>query len=427
MSLKQTLKKIPGVMPVVRTVKCCKTAACTIPGFLAERRIKRTLPIRVGFLCQYLPAWAKVKSVYHMMEQDPRFEPLLICIPDDIMDHEREDPDSLENPIYDYQVTHGYPNAINGLIGKSQYLDLKALDLEYVFFPRPYNRRMPRQYHSSVVSRYSKLCMIMYGMAFSDSTLTTLNVDFMRNVYCYFSETPYTKRIHKRNTAIGHALKLQKSVCLGMPVLEALSLHKDETSPSYAFSKNDFRVIWTPRWTTDKKEGGSNFFTFYQWLLDYAEAHPDVDLLLRPHPLTFTNFVETGEMTQEEVDAYRARCAAIANVSLDAHSQYEATLWNSSVMISDISSIMPEFLITGKPLIFCTGNMELTLTPFALRMVEACYSVKDEDELLQTLEMLRSGSDPKKDLRQQIVRELFGDKIEGATARIVEELAQGHR
>ena len=424
MSLKESLKKIPALQPLVKGIKGFALDVGAIPKFLAERCIQRSDgPVRVGFLCQYLPAWTKIEPIYQQMRQDPRFEPVLIALPDDMLYGVRENPDDLTNPVYAYLLEKGYSGAINALVGKDTYLDLKTLKLEYLFYPRPYDGRIPGEYAAGKVSRYTKVCLIMYGMAFNrEITKTTLNRGFMRYCWCYFAEDVFTRRTNVRRGWLCHSLGLQKSVCLGLPVLEALAEHKDEESPAWAFSQNAFRVLWTPRWTTDKAEGGSNFFTYYQRIVDYARENKDMDFLLRPHPLAFSNFISTGEMTPQQVEDYQARVAAVPNTSLDKTGQYEATLWNSSVMVSDISAIMPEFFITGKPLIFCASNMELTLTEFGKRLIEGCYSVYNEQELFSTLEMLKAGKDPKKELRQQILQEAFGGIITGATDRIVESL-----
>lgn len=426
-SIKETLKKCVPLRKLASTLKQMPADIGAVRNFLAERKeTPQDGPIRVGFLCQYLPSWAKIESIYQMMEKDDRFEPVLIALPDDILHGQRENPDDLRNPIHEYLLEKGYSKAINALIGKDSYLDLKKLKLSYIFYPRPYNGRLPASYSSQVVSRYCRILLIMYGILLSkDLTDVVLNRDFMRNVYCYFAEEAYICKTNIHRGWLAHKLGLQKSVCLGLPVLENLLACRDQHSPSWDFSQNQFRVIWTPRWTTDKTEGGSNFFTYYQHLLDYAQEHPDMDLLFRPHPLTFSNFISTGEMTQQQVDDYLARIAAIPNTSLDKQSQYEATLWESSVMISDFSSMMAEYLITGKPLIFCTSNMEMELTAFGNRLAEGCYCVDNRQELFETLQMLYSGNDPKRELRQQIVQEAFGDQIAGATGQILDFIAAG--
>lgn len=424
-AIKEVLKKNPIIHALGKTVKHGILDLKAMPDFLAERRLHREDPIRVGFFCQYIPAWTKVASIYERMKSDPRFEPYLLCLPSGIKDGQLIDPDSLENDTYQYCLSHGYPEAVNTLIGNNQWLDLKALGLSYIFYPRPYNPLVPACYHTKVVRRYSRVCILMYGIATTeDITRVTLNKDFLGNTYFYFAEAPFAQKINRRNNWLLHALGLQKSVCQGIPVLEQLALAKNTASPSWAFSKNSFRVMWTPRWTTEKSEGGSNFFTYWKSLPDYAERHPDTDFLFRPHPLAFSHFIETGEMSPQEEADFKARCAALPNVELDRESQYEATLWNSSVLISDISGIMPEYFSTGKPLIFCASNMELKLADFADRMInEGCYVVNNEKELFACLDRLRRGEDPLREKRQALIHELFGSSSTNATQNIMEALA----
>ena len=426
MSVKSILKKIPLVHSMGRFAKARIIDAKGIRCLLAERFVKHNSgPIRVGFFCQYIPAWTKVEDLYLAMREDPRFEPVLLCVPSTIADQQLTDPDSLENDAYDYCLAHGYPEAINTLVDKNTWLDLKGLDLHYIFYPRPYNALVPACYSTHKVGRYCRVCLIMYGLEFSEEiTRISLNRDFMTGTYYYFAELPFMRECNTRNNRLGHALKLQKTQCHGYPMFEHLLKYQNEASPSWDFSKNDFRVFWTPRWTTDITYGGSNFFTYYEKLLDFAEENGDYDFLFRPHPLALAHFVETGEMTQQQADAFRERCAQLPNVSLDTAGNYEATLWNSSVMISDISSIMPEFFLTGKPLIFCISNMYLKLAAPTLRMLEGCYIVHDDKELFDCLRMLRSGNDPLKELRAQIIEEQFGPSMRGACGNIMDALAQ---
>lgn len=424
-SLKTTLKKLPWLYkPLQWTVRRFKDLPA-IAVYLAERRVHPSgKPIKVGFLCQYIPGWTKVEPVYRLMKEDPRFEPYILCVPSGIKNCRLIQPDSLDNDTYDYFLSHGYPEAINALVGKEQWLDLQAMELSYVFYPRPYNALMPAPYSDRVVSKYSRVCIVMYGMAMDHNISTiTMNRDFMSRAYFYFAESNFAVDTNTENHPLPHRFGLRKTLYLGLPVVEMLHKKKEQTSPSWAFSKNSFRVIWTPRWTTALEEGGSNFFTYYQALLDFAESHPDIDFLHRPHPLALSHFLETGEITQQEVDAYQARCEALHNVSLDRQPQYEATFWGSDVLISDISGILPEYLSTGKPLIFCATNMHLDLVPFARRMLEGCYIVNSQEELFHRLLALKNGEDPLLQTRQAVIRELFGDLSDSPSARILEAIA----
>lgn len=427
MSVKKVLKKIPFLHTLGRFAKARVIDAKGIRCLLAERRVKhRPAPIRVGFLCQYIPAWTKLQDLYHAMLDDPRFEPVLLCIPSEVPDP-KSPPSGQDNDIYDYCLNNGYPEAINTVCQDHTWLDLKALDLHYVFYPRPYNALVPSCYTTDKVSRYARVCLIMYGLEFSeDMTEVSLNRNFMANTYYYFAELPFMREVNIRRNSLGHRLKLQKTECHGYPMFAHLMKYKNEASVSWDFSKNGFRILWTPRWTTSLAAGGTNFFTYYKELLDFAETHTDMDFLFRPHPLALSNFVKTGEMTQEEADAFRNRCAALPNVSLDAAPNYEATLWGTSVMVSDISSIMPEYFLTGNPLVFCASNMHLKLASTTLQMLEGCYIVNNATELFSVLSDLRRGVDPLKEKRLKIVKEQYGEDIESATANILNALAQDH-
>ena len=425
MSLKETLKKIPVLYPMAKYTKLGFKDARVIPGFLAERRIKRgDGPIRVGFLCQYIPSWVKLQPIYDMMREDPRFEPMLICVPSAIKDGVLTDT-SGKNDTLDYFNEHGYPEAINALLPEGSWLDLKSLNLSYVFYPRPYNAYMPPCYHSQVVCRYSKICLVLYGMAVTQEVVeTTLNRDFYRYVYYYFAELPFPLLQNKRKGWLLHALGLQRSSYYGIPGVETIRAAKELPRPAWDFAEEGkFRVMWTPRWTTDLALGGSNFFTFYDFLTTLAQKDPGYAFLFRPHPLTIPHFLETGELTQEQADRFVQLCTDLPNISLDQEKDYSATFWGTDVLVTDISGIIPEYFATGKPMIFCAANMHLTLEQTTQKMIEASYVVYTQEELESCLSDLRRGIDPKATQRQKILSQYFGPDNSTPNRKIVEQLA----
>lgn len=426
MSVKDFMKKIPGLQPMARSTKAFVKELQAVPNYLAERKLQRPDgPVKVGFLCQYIPAWHKLKPIYENMCADSRFSPVLICIPSNITGGKLQTEDYTQNDTLDYFREQGYGDAINALLPDGSWLDLAALDLAYVFYPRPYDSFMPLPYQSRFVSRYSKICIILYGMnTTKEVTTTTLNRDFFRFVYCYFAELPFSQKKNRQNGWLLHKLGLQHSVYYGMPGIEAIRDARNEAQPAWNFSKNRFRVLWCPRWTTNLSLGGSNFFTYYQVLLDFAQKNPDIDFLFRPHPLALQHFQQTGEMTAEEAALFTKRCEQLPNVSLDKEKEYAATFWGTDVMISDISGMIPEYFVTGKPLIYCASNMILTPEETTARILEGSYVVDDKQQLLACLEQLRQSIDPLKEERQQIVQALYNEALSHPAHRITEHLAK---
>lgn len=380
--------------------------------------------IRVVYICQYLPAWNKVNSVYRLMREDDRFEVLLLCVPDDFKDGKWLGQAQGENDSYDYCMSHGYTEAVNAW-QDGVWFDLKGYRPDYVFHPRPYNAFMPKPYRTKVVSRYARICNIMYGYTLSEQMLKlVLNRDFYRHVYYYLAETQSAMdgfvSLFPRSYAKGY----RKCKVLGMPSLQDILDAKGKESPAWEFSRQSFRVMWTPRWTSDKKLGGTNFLAYYKGLLQYTKEHTDIDFLFRPHPLALDNFVQQGEMTQEEVDEFRRTCRQQGNLSLDSQKTYEASMWGTDVLVTDTSSIVPEYFLTGKPLIFCLSNMELKWNSFAEKMVSGCYVARSLPEVFAYVEQIKNGKDDMKQKREKIGRELFGSDVTKISQNIVSELVR---
>lgn len=377
---------------------------------LQNTKKRKPGPIRVGFIGQYIPAWNKVEGLYREMLKDDRFEPVVICLPMRISDFCLENPDSLENDTYDYYKSNGY-NAVNALIGKNDWLDLKTLDLDYVFYLRPYNYYMPMQYSSGVVSKYAKVCLVLYAsIVLKEDADICLRRDFLRNTYCYFADNDYAAKANRNNFKFSHFLGVQKSVYCGNPTSGYILGESNTPTDAWDNIGGDFKVMWTPRWTTDLKLGGTNFFQYKDLFLEFAKENPNASVMIRPHPLAFENFIKSGDMTKQEAKIYKETCRNLPNVEIDTRKDYITTMWKSDVLVGDVSGILPEYFLMNKPLVFCASNMILTPTEFTSRMFEGCYIVNNKKELQECLISLMNGVDPLKEKRTQIINELFMDK-----------------
>lgn len=391
---------------------------------LQKTKKRKTGPIRVGFIGQYIPSWNKVEGLYRTMLNDSRFEPIIICVPPDISDHKLENPESLQNSTYEYYKDNGY-NAVNALIGKNEWLNLEELGLDYVFYQRPYNYHLPIQYSSSVVSVYAKICVVLYSMIMVEEDLDIcLERSFFRNVYCYFAESEYAGEENRKNFKIQHLLGIQKSVYYGNPAYKHILSEKNTPTDAWNNIGGEFKVMWAPRWTTELKLGGTNFFEFKEFFLSFANKNPRASVMIRPHPLAFKNFIKSGDMTEAEADLYKQTCYNMPNVEIDTRKDYLSTMWKSDVLVADISGILPEYFIMNKPLIFCASNMILKPTKFTKQMFEGCYIVNNRQELEECLTSLMNGVDPLKEKRAEIINRFFTSKIETCLGDILDYLEE---
>lgn len=390
---------------------------------IQKKIVRRPGPVRIVFIMQYIPSWGKFEPLYNKLMDDERFEVYLICVPPEIENKQLTKKDINVNETYNYFRENGY-EAINAYLSEDRWYDIKQLEPDYVFHSRPYNYFMPMDYNSNTIAKYAKICNIIYGSCITIDVMTTvLNRDYFRNVFCYFAENEESKVMFEEKFNDGLKKGLQKSEYLGLPVYEHIMKLKNEKNDVWNFASSDFKVMWTPRWSTDPEIGGSNFFEYNSDILEYAAENSDISFLLRPHPLMFDNFIKTGEMTAEEVNEYRDRCAKLSNVEIDKNKEYSVTFWNSSLLVTDLSSIIIEYFIMNKPIIYCPSKtIKFKYTKQAVKILECCYIANDWEEVKKYIDMIKRGEDPLMEKRTRYIDELFGGYLYNSTENIINEL-----
>lgn len=403
---------------LIHWLKCRRNEFPTIGRHRARRKLqlkrigKNPGPIKVVFICQYIPAWSKNKALYDALSGDSRFEPILLCVPNRIHGNQLDDPEDLSNDAYDYFYEHGYHDAVNALIGKNQWFNLRAYAPDYVIYNR-YDRPMPPEYTSAMVSSYAKICLIEYGTALLRMVEFMFDHPFIANTFCFFSESEGKRNEFLRWNRWLCKLRLSTAVCCGIPAVENAFQAKGSASPAWDFSKNSFRAIYAPRWTTDPVWGGSSFLQYKDSFFEIAESHPNLDILVRPHPLMFDNFVNTGLMTNEDVKDYKSACNAKPNIRLDTEKEYLASFWNSELLITDFSSMIIEYFVTQKPIIYLTYDPKIQYTDQMNAMLSGCYIVHNDAELRTVIADLLNGKDPLASKRAEICKRvlLSGENI----------------
>ena len=414
--VKKILKKVPGVTlaankarALVRPYEYRKalTRIKITKEMIIERHAKQAdRKIVVAFIVQYVPAWNKLKPIYDRLNIDNDFVTLLLCVPSVFNESRVVDTQISENTndTFEYLKNQGY-HCINAFDGE-KWFDLKKCEPDYVFHSRPYNHFMPKQYISSEISKYALICNVLYS-TFSTQEIvnTTLNFDFFKDVYCYFSFDQNDKNSYEEKFKFGIDKCVQQCYIYGGTGLEQILLSKCEKE------KNKFKktVLWTPRWSTDPIIGGSNFFRYKNVIMGLIERYPDVKFIIRPHPLMFGNFIKTGEMTKEEVSDFKKYCFETDNVCLDEKKEYIKTFWQSDFIIADPSGIVAEYYITNKPIIYCAPKTEFIYSEYLLQVFRNSYVVKESYELVDFFEMLYKDNDYKKTERSKSFNVIFGD------------------
>lgn len=380
-----------------------------------EKKIDNNEVLNVVFVVQYIPGWNKLEPIFSKMQNDQRFNPTIVCVPLNIKNHVLMDKNG--NDTYQYFINHGY-KAVNAFLDDGSWFDLKQLKPDYLFHSRPYNYFMPIDYTSNKVVKYCLICNIMYGACLAENDQTVcINKDYFKNVYCYFAFDLYEMSYYKSIFRIGISNNIQKCFPYGATGIEQILKSKIENR------KTNFKktVLWTPRWSTDPFVGGSNFFNYRATITCLAEDNKDVLFVFRPHPLMFSNFVKTGEMTENEVEEFKKYCQIQDNIILDESNDYSLTFWNSDILITDLSGIVPEYFITKKPIIYCHSNVCFKYTESIEKLIHSCYEAKKSTDVNSFFYQLINSNDCMLKKREECMDELFSD-VENNSVNVIKSL-----
>lgn len=379
-------------------------------------RNKQTGSLKVCFIVQLPEIWDKEKSLYDSMLQDSNFEVQLLIVPSyDFVNDKVGRNYKQELPFFIKESKGKFILAFNK---KGKIINLKKYGFEYIFYPRPYDNYLPREFRSFNVSKFSKVCFITY--AYTGSYVfysTSYNLSFIRNCSFVFLEEEESKQYINETMP-----NIIRRSCFfpfcGYPILEFLL--KKNTIPSVRKS-NTF--LWTPRWSNDEKIGGSHFLNYKDNMIQLFKKYKENHFIVRPHPLMWDYFLKNGLLSINEEAMYKASFNE-CNCSLDKNELITSTFDKSDVLITDYSSMIVEFFTTGKPIIYCPST-NIPFNKSFQRLEKGMYIANSFNDIERFIQDLSNGIDPLFGVRKEIVDNLRKENI-GTVEKIKKELIIHH-
>jgi CDP-glycerol glycerophosphotransferase (TagB/SpsB family) len=103
-----------------------------------------------------------------------------------------------------------------------------------------------------------------------------------------------------------------------------------------SIATNSESILWTPRWTTEEIYGGTTFFAYKDKILTLKAKHPNIELVLRPHPFTFQHALNLGKMTERDIENYK-KSVKEHGASFDKNEMVGDTFRKTGILITDYS------------------------------------------------------------------------------------------
>lgn len=382
---------------------------------------KPQAPIKVLFLTFYWEAWDALAAVHKLMLDDDRFDVHVIAIPRKLTGDEAfDDASSVHQFLLEAGVEHEVLNPADSWAGNAR---IKALAPDYTFVNYPWRRNYQPGYRPEELAKFTRIAYVPY---FSQP-LTNEPGDQGVAPYLYtqrthqiasliFSQDSFTQRAFAQ-TARGNS----HVHFTGSPKIDYLLAEPE------APKTDEFTIVWAPHHSYSQH--WLNFGVFaqmYQAMLVWASQHPEVRVVLRPHPFLFGTLVERNVVDANDLDAWLAAWRKLPNTSIDEHSTGASLMHSADIMITDGISFLAEYpLATGKPAIYLENQGHWDFSPIGELAAAANVCLSNFDEFVAGYEFIREAGLPDRAAEIEALRQA-ACPYPGKTAERIVELVIEH-
>ena len=347
-------------------------------------------PLRVAFLVGTAAKW-KMQSLFEALAASPNYAPFLVLTAMDVAvgAEVREEFRRLREwcTVRQMPVVAAYDPETGVFTPPSAF----APDI--VFYQEPWN--LSAEQDPRAVSRYALTCYVPYFVQNYGDLGMDCDRPFHRYLWRHFTLNAAWAKVFNEHQGMARAGQV---VGIGHPMLDAWADATMEEEPHY--------VIYAPHWSCGVGECYSTFETLGRPMLEFAQRHPEIKWVFKPHPTLRHTLLSEGIWRAEEIDAYYAAWERMGVACYDG--DYMKYFRKSKALVTDCASFLVEFACTGRPIIHLRSpHVRIQPHPIARALFDTYYQAQTIDELTSLLELVvLKGEDPYREKRVQKVGEM---------------------
>jgi hypothetical protein len=387
---------------------------------VARRSSLRRRPVRVLFLVHVLGAWDSYHALVEAMGTSDDFEPIVASIPRRFRG---------SNGLYGEEEVHRGlgERGVAHLRFAADDLDdvltlVKAIEPDIVFRQSQWDADVPDELATERLS-FARTCLVPYetmnivvNVADGRTPNTAVDSHYHRCAWLVFCTNAMMLETAVRDGVRGGA----QFRVVGHPKADHLRAAAPQwplDAPQPATAR-PARIVWSAHHTIG--QGWTDFGAFHlvrDDMLEWARQRDDIQFLFMPHPalLPFPDSAESP-IDRADFDAWMGRWAALPNTAVLSESDYGPTLAASDVMVTDGLSMLVEYQLFTKPVIFFERAGHRPFNAIGERVVRGVHTVHTVEELRRLAEKFLGGEpDPRHGQQRENVEELFGSGDSAAT------------
>lgn len=364
---------------------------------LNEKLSSENEKIRCVYFALFSSIW-KCDGMYQQMENDPRFEPIILVCP--IVNYGKDNMIQRMEDCYNQMKQKGY-NVIKSFDKENNtYINvIDELKPDIIVYTNPYKGLIDHRYF---ITNFENILTIYIPYFFGlNIEYNTFNNQYLHNiVWRLYCETP----IHNSYYQQYQDIKGGNVICTGYPGIDEY-LKKNITSSEYSTELKI--IIWAPHHTIEPvgKVNFSCFIRYSEFMIEMAKKYEDkVLFVFKPHPLLKNKLYKLWG--KEKTDAYYHLWETTPNTSIN-EGEYIDLFLESDAMIHDSGSFLIEYLYTFKPVMRTMNDVDpkTMYNDFALSALDVYYKAYNEQDIEQFIQNVIDGIDPMKEAREKFYQE----------------------
>lgn len=375
-------------------------------------------PIVVFFLIHNIEVWSSLHGVYDAMSGDSNFDVIVASCNRRYPSGDNYGEEGIVHSGLEGMKIHHIR-----LTSQDSYQDLdivKRLRPDIIFRQSQWDLDIPEAFSVKNL-RFARLYSVSYAvMPLTDHSFGSADDNYYRrSVEHVFVLNDEVKQLY--NMADENRLSV---VATGHPRVDEII----RTMPSWPMvTKNKFRVIWSAHHSIF--EGWNDFGTFlstYKIMLKLAKEYEDIDFLFSLHPGligSFERLAREDAKEKEKVDRFLADWNDLSNTHTLQHGGYVGPMKASDLLITDGISLLLEYQLVEKPIIFIERDGHSEFNRFGERIKEGTniLNSKNIDKLQDMVLYYKNGGVDKRKSYQKRNVSFLTEKT-NASQNIVESI-----
>jgi CDP-glycerol glycerophosphotransferase (TagB/SpsB family) len=186
-------------------------------------------------------------------------------------------------------------------------------------------------------------------------------------------------------------------IFLGYPKMDLIRCSYGTRLEDFGLNPKSKTILYTPTigWQTTTCQ--STFFDYTNYLI-YLSLEYGFNLIVRPHPHLLRSF--------PDIESKLSNIGKLTNVHIDRDYNYYGTFKLADFLISDISSLAYEFLVTTKPVILTATTLTTDLLFEDYVNNKVIYNARNKYELSNEIKSLLGHFDEFKNSRIAFVNSI---------------------